>query len=266
LVKKKDDTFRFVTDFRALNSVTIKQTYVIPTISDIVDLASGARYFSNFDLVSGFFQIPLRASDRPLTAFTTPTGTYQYCRMPMGLCGAPHTFQTAVRHLQSLCQCKLFVYLDDLLVISESAEQHLEDVCELLQNIIKLGMKIKLKKCTFAASEVKFLGLIVGREGIKPDPSKVETIKQFPIPRTTTAVRGFLGMVGFFRKFIRDFAHIASPLYDLTKQDQDFIWAEKEQKAFQTLKNHLLQAPVLKPPKTNHTFIVESDGSNIAIG
>ncbi|CAI4220557.1 unnamed protein product, partial [Auanema sp. JU1783] len=151
LVKKKDDTYRFVTDFRALNSVTVKQTYVIPTISDIVDLAAGSKYFSKFDLVSGFFQIPLRKSDRHLTSFTTTTGTYQYQRMAMGLCGAPHTFQTAVRYLQSQCNCRLFVYLDDLLVISDNPQQHLKDINELLENITKLGMKIKLKKCSFAS-------------------------------------------------------------------------------------------------------------------
>ncbi|CAI4220462.1 unnamed protein product, partial [Auanema sp. JU1783] len=195
LVKKKDDTFRFVIDFRALNSITRKQTYVIPTISDIVDLAAGAMYFSNFDLVSGFFQIPLKKSDRHLTAFTTNSGTYQYRRMPMGLCGAPHTFQTAVRYLQSKCKCRLFVYLDDLLIISEQADQHLADINNVLENVKQLGMKIKLKKCSFAKDEVKFLGLIVGRTGIKPDPAKVQAIKEYPAPRTTTAVRAFLGMV-----------------------------------------------------------------------
>ncbi|CAI4220428.1 unnamed protein product, partial [Auanema sp. JU1783] len=127
-------------------------------------------------------------------------------------------------------------------------------------------MKIKLKKCSFASREVKFLGLIVGREGIKPDPGKVESIRNYPIPHTTTAVRSFLGMAGFFRKFIQNFAHIASPLHNLTKADQEFVWSDKEQLAFETLKQQLLKAPVLRPPKPNHTFVLESDGSNIAIG
>ncbi|CAI4220936.1 unnamed protein product, partial [Auanema sp. JU1783] len=266
LVKKKDNTYRFVTDFRALNRITQKQIYTIPNIQDILDLAAGAKYFSNFDLVSGFFQIPLKKEDRPLTAFTTTSGTYQYKRMPMGLCGAPHTFQNVVRHLQSYVRCKLFVYLDDLLLVSETAQEHLKDIEELLAAIERMNLKIKLKKCSFACKEVKFLGFVVGRTGIKPDPNKIKAIKEYPRPLNRTGVRAFMGVVNYFRRFIKDAAQIATPLYDLTKKDQEWKWEQKEETAFQTLKDTLCEAPVLHPPIHGRPYTIESDGSLIAIG
>ncbi|CAI4220874.1 unnamed protein product, partial [Auanema sp. JU1783] len=266
LVKKKDDTFRFVTDFRALNTMTRKQTYIIPNIYDIISLAAGAKFFTTFDLVSGFFQIPLNKKDRHLTAFVTPSGVYQYCRMPMGLCGAPHTFQTAVRFLQSQVKCKLFVYLDDLLIISESREKHLRDIEEVLAIIAKFGLKIKLSKCTFASKEVKFLGIIIGREGVKTDPKKVEVINNFPVPKDVNALRSFLGMTNYFRRFIKKYAEISAPLYDLLKGKIKWCWEDCHQQCVDQLKLILTTAPVLKPPFGDRPFFIESDASNIALG
>uniref|UniRef100_A0A1I7W8B2 RNA-directed DNA polymerase n=1 Tax=Heterorhabditis bacteriophora TaxID=37862 RepID=A0A1I7W8B2_HETBA len=266
LVKKKDNTFRFTTDFRALNSVKVKQTYLIPNITDIVDLAAGSQYLSNFDLIMGFFQIPLRRKDRHLTAFTTTTGTWQYKRMPMGLCGAPHTFQSAVRLLQQKVKCKLFVYLDDLLLTSNSAEQNLNDIEELLQAVTQLGLKMKLKKCRFGCKEVTFLGLIIGRDGVKPNPEKIKAIKDFPAPKNITALRDFIGMTNYFRRFIKNYAKIASPLYDLTKKETEFNWSRKQEEAFTHLKRMLCEAPVLSGPIPKRPFIIESDASTIAIG
>ncbi|EFP06104.1 hypothetical protein CRE_05815 [Caenorhabditis remanei] len=266
LVRKKDGTYRFTTDFRLLNAVTVKQNYQIPLISDIVDLASDGTFFTNLDLIQGFFQIPLRKEDRPLTAFATPTGTYQYKRMPMGLCGAPHTFQTAVRQLQKKTKAKLFCYLDDLLIVSNTLEQHMKDIEEVLQNIAEIGFKVKIEKCKFAQPEVTFLGLLVGRNGVKPNPAKVKSIKEFPVPKTPTGVRAFLGMTNYFRKFIRQFAELAAPLHDLTKKDQQFVWEEKHQESFDQLKAALCCTPVLQAPRAGFPFVIESDASSIAVG
>ncbi|CAO4370898.1 unnamed protein product [Caenorhabditis nigoni] len=266
LVRKKDGSARFTTDFRLLNAVTKKQNYQIPLIADIVDLASHGKFFTNLDLIQGFFQIPLREQDRHLTAFATPTGTYQYKRMPMGLCGAPHTFQTAVRELQRRTKAKLFCYLDDLLIVSNSIEQHLEDIAEVLEKIAEIGFKIKIEKCKFAQPEVTFLGLLVGRHGVKPNPTKVKSIQEFPVPKSPTGVRGFLGMTNYFRRFIKQYAEIAAPLHDLTKKDQKFIWKTVHQSAFEKLKEALCSSPVLQPPRPGRPFVIESDASSIAVG
>ncbi|EGT33479.1 hypothetical protein CAEBREN_32143, partial [Caenorhabditis brenneri] len=266
LVKKKDGTFRFTTDFRGLNAVTVKQIYLLPLISDIVDLASHGKFFTNLDLIQGFFQIPLRKQDRPLTSFSTPNGTFQYKRMPMGLCGAPHTFQSAVQQLQKMTRARLFCYLDDLLIVSDSREQHLTDIEEVLQNIITIGFKIKIQKCKFSQREVTFLGLLVGREGVKPNPDKVRSIKDFPTPKSVTGVRAFIGMTNYFRRFIRQFAQLAAPLYDLMKKDAPFVWEQPQQKAFEDLKTALCSSPVLQAPRSGVPFVIESDASSIAVG
>ncbi|EGT39800.1 hypothetical protein CAEBREN_00607 [Caenorhabditis brenneri] len=266
LVKKKDGTFRFTTDFRELNAVTVKQIYLIPLISDIVDLASHGKFFTNLDLIQGFFQIPLRKQDRPLTSVSTPNGTFQYKRMPMGLCGAPHTFQSAVQQLQKMTRARLFCYLDDLLIVSDSMDQHLKDIEEVLKNIITIGFKIKIQKCKFPQREVTFLGLLVGREGVKPTPDKVRSIKDFPPPKSVTGVRAFIGMTNYFRRFIRQFAQLASPLYDLMKKDASFVWEQPQQKAFEDLKTALCSSPVLQVPRSGVPFVIESDASSIAVG
>ncbi|CAD6186088.1 unnamed protein product [Caenorhabditis auriculariae] len=267
LVKKKDSTWRFTVDYRQLNAVTKKQVYLIPTVSEIVDLAAGAKFFTNLDLISGFFQLPLREEDRPLTAFTTPSGTYQFRRMPMGLCGAPHTFQSAVQYLQKqLPRGKLFVYLDDLLLTSETAEDHLEDIKALLNTTARLGFKVRLSKCHFAQEDVTFLGLRIGREGVAPNPKKVEALNQFPQPRSPTAVRSFLGMCNYFRRFVKDFASLAAPLHNLTKEDTEFNWTPEHEKSFNELKSRLTTAPILAGPTPGQPYQIESDASSIAIG
>ncbi|CAD6189835.1 unnamed protein product [Caenorhabditis auriculariae] len=266
LVKKKDHSFRFTVDYRQLNAITVRENYIIPQVGDIIDLACGSRFFTSFDLIQGFFQIPLRKKDRSLTAFATPNGTWQFRRMPMGLCGAPHTFQTAVQLLQEKVTCRLFVYLDDLLLTSPTAEQHLRDLEEVLIAIKDFGLKIRLKKCKFACSSVEFLGLVVGRDGVKPNPKKVESIVDFPTPTTVTAVRGFLGMANYFRRFIRGFAAIAAPLTELTKKDVPFEWTSTTEEAFETLKQKLVTCPVLQGPAIDQPFILESDASGIAVG
>ncbi|CAD6200279.1 unnamed protein product [Caenorhabditis auriculariae] len=267
LVRKKDLTWRFTVDYRQLNNVTKKQTYLIPTITDIIDLAVGAKFFTNVDLISGFFQINLREEDRPLTAFTTTHGTWQFTRMAMGLCGAPHTFQSAVRYLQQqMPRGRLFTYLDDLLLTSDSAEEHLKDIEALLETTSKLGFKIRLSKCHFACPSVTFLGLIISRDGVLPNPKKVEALENFPKPKSPTAVRSFLGMTNYFRRFVKNYAQIASPLYDLTKEKEEFSWKESHEKAFQELKNRLTTAPILVGPMPSRPYQIETDASCIAIG
>ncbi|PIC52957.1 hypothetical protein B9Z55_002854 [Caenorhabditis nigoni] len=170
LVKKKDATLRFTVDFRTLNSCTRKENYVIPCVSEILDLASGSFIYSAMDFISGFFQIKLKKEHRPLTAFETDCGTFQFRTMPMGVSGAPHTFQEVARYQQSITKARLYAYLDDLLLVSQSEEEHLKDIEELLRNTIDVGLKVKLKKCMFGCKELEFLGYIIGADGLKPNP------------------------------------------------------------------------------------------------
>uniref|UniRef100_A0A8R1DX66 RNA-directed DNA polymerase n=1 Tax=Caenorhabditis japonica TaxID=281687 RepID=A0A8R1DX66_CAEJA len=265
LVKKKDSTFRFIVDYRMLNSVTKKENYIIPSVTEILDLASGSFIFSSFDFISGFFQIGLRKEDRPLTAFETEDATWQFRVMPMGICGAPNTFQKVARYLQKITNARLFAYMDDLLLVSSSEEGHLKDIEELLSKVIDVGLKLKLSKCCFARKELEFLGYIIGREGLKPNPRKVEAIQSFPVPKTPTAIRSFLGMIGYFRRFIRNFSGIASPLHQLTEKDKEFIWTDKHQAAFETLKASLLSPPILIGPNLSKPFIIETDESLMAV-
>ncbi|EGT44573.1 hypothetical protein CAEBREN_28128 [Caenorhabditis brenneri] len=185
--------------------------------------------------------------------------------MPMGLCGAPYTFQKIAQYLQRMTKARIFCYLDDILLVSPSEEQHLVDIQELLQRIIDCGLKLKLEKCEFARIELPFLGYVVGRDGLKPNPIKVAAIRDYPIPTTPTGVRVFLGMIGYFRRFIRNFAEVAAGLHDLTKKDHDFIWQEEHQAAFEALKTALMSPPILVGPDLTRPYIMETDASSMAI-
>uniref|UniRef100_A0A8R1I018 RNA-directed DNA polymerase n=1 Tax=Caenorhabditis japonica TaxID=281687 RepID=A0A8R1I018_CAEJA len=265
LVKKKDSTFRFTVDYRTLNSATRKENYIIPHVAEILDLAANSHVFSSFDFISGFFQIELRKEDRPLTAFETEEGTFQFRVMPMGVCGAPHTFQQVARYLQKNVKAKLFAYLDDLLLVSQSEEEHLQDLDNLLTLISDCGLKLKLSKCCFARKELEFLGYIIGRDGLKPNPKKVYAIQHYPTPIYPTAVRSFLGLVGYFRRFIANFAGIASPLHELTEKKNEFVWTDEHQSSFDFLRQALLNPPILVGPNLTKPYIVECDASLMAV-
>ncbi|PAV73798.1 hypothetical protein WR25_20102 [Diploscapter pachys] len=266
LVKKKDNSIRFTTDFRALNNVTRKEIYLIPSIKEIIDTAGGKKYYTNIDLASGFYQILLREKDRPLTAFITNSGNYQYCRMAMGLCGAPHTFQKAINELQRSISAKIYTYLDDILIASDTFEQHLAEIEEVLTKLQEFGLKAKLRKCSFAKREINFLGYTIGKEGLKPNPAKVKAITNFPRPKSLREVRGFIGMASYFRRFIPNFAKIAAPLTDLTKKETPFKWNENAEEAFDKLKVALSTAPILQAPRLGSPFTIEVDASGISIG
>ncbi|EFP10573.1 hypothetical protein CRE_23798 [Caenorhabditis remanei] len=265
LVKKKDSTFRFTVDYRMLNAVSEKRNYQIPNITELLDMATGSFISSSFDFISGFFQIDLKKEDRHLTAFATEEETYQFQRMPMGVSGAPFTFQQVARYLQKSMKARVFTYLDDILLVSSSEEEHLEDIKELLENVVKNGLKLKLKKCVFARKELEFLGYVIGRDGLKPNPKKTEAIQNFPVPTNATAVRSFIGMIGYFRRFIKNFAGIAAPLHSLTEKDKAFEWKEIHQHAFEELKTALVNPPILAGPNLNKPYVLETDASSFAI-
>ncbi len=268
LVRKKDGTWRFCIDFRKLNEVTIKDAFPLPQIADLVDSLSGHKYFSTLDLASGYWQVPMEESSQEKTTFVIPGGGhFEFLRMPFGLTNAVPTFQRLMSVvLEGLLPLRCLVYLDDVLVIGRSFEQHLENLESVLKAISDAGLKLKLAKCQFAQSTVDFLGFTISDSGLAPDPKKVEAISRYPTPTDLTELRRFLGMASYYRRFISGFSDIATPLNRLTQKDVPFVWDKNCETAFQTLKEQLVSSPVLAFPETDGDYILYTDASNIGVG
>jgi hypothetical protein len=236
-VKKKDGTLRMVIDYRALNRLTVKNKFPLPRIDDLLDKLSGANYFSSLDLMSGYHQIRIRDEDVPKTAFRTPLGHYQFKVLSFGLTNAPATFQSVMNTIFApLVNRCVVVYLDDILIYSRTPEEHLVHLRQVLEVLRQHKFYAKCTKCTFFQTETPFLGHVVGQAGIKPDPAKVASVQNSPVPRSVTHVRSFLGLTNYFRRFIQGYAKMARPLHDLTKKDVPFQWTDACQHAFDSLK------------------------------
>ena len=219
--------------------VTVKDAFPLPQVADLVDSLSGHRYFSTLDLASGYWQVPMEESSQEKTAFVIPGGGhFEFLRMPFGLTNAVPTFQRLMSVvLEGLLPLRCLVYLDDVLVIGRSFEQHLENLEAVLEAISKAGLKVKPSKCHFAQSSVDFLSFIISDSGLAPDCKKVEAISRYPTPKNLTELRRFLSMASYYRRFISGFSDIASPLNRLTQKDMSFVWDKNCENAFQTIKD-----------------------------
>ena len=272
VVPKKIDAsgkqkWRIVIDFRKLNELTDQDAYPLPDIDDILSQLGNAKYFSALDLSSGFHQIPMDENSRKYTAFSTPQGHFHYNRMPFGLKNAPATFQRMMdTALRGLINNHCFVYLDDIIIFGQSIEEHNKNLAIILQRLREVGLKVQPDKCEFLKPELEYLGHLVTANGVKPNPEKIEAVKNFKLPKNPTDVKSFLGLAGYYRKFIRNFSKIAKPLTELTKKDIQFHWTDKTQLSFDTLKERLCQAPVLKYPDYTKTFTLTTDASNEGLG
>ncbi|KMQ83421.1 enzymatic polyprotein endonuclease reverse, partial [Lasius niger] len=256
-----------VIDYRKLNEKTIGDAYPLPNINEILDQLGSAKYFSIFDLAQGFHQIPMDEKDTPKTAFTTPYGHYEYLRMPFGLKNAPATFQRVMDNvLTGLQGIELFVYLDDIVVYARSLEEHKIKISRLMDRLRNANLLLQPEKCQFLRHEVAYLGHIIGSDGVRPDPDKIKAVKNFPILKSPKAIKQFLGLTGYYRRFIENFSKIAKPLTDLLKKDKDFIWTKLQEESFNTLRNELCKAPILQYPDFDKTFILTTDACGYAIG
>ncbi|VDP49783.1 unnamed protein product [Heligmosomoides polygyrus] len=262
LVKKREaNAWRFTIDFRGLNAITNPQQSIFPNNQDIIDLCANQCLYNSLDFQQGFRQIPLEESHCERTAFACFLGAFEYIRMPMGLKGASATFQRIMEDFKKHLRERVFIYIDHLIITSETADEHLHDIDEVLGKKQDIGMKLKGPKCEFARKEIKFLGFILSKDGIRPNPEKTRAIDAFPTPRTTTDIKAFIGMYSFFRRFIHNFASIAAPLTALTKKDTPFEWTKECENAMNNLKKALTSAPILGAPRLGRPFIIETDSS-----
>jgi transposase InsO family protein len=269
--KKPDSTgnkrWRMVIDYRNLNEKTIGDAYPLPNISDILDQLGNAKYFSVLDLASGFHQIPMAIKDAPKTAFSTPYGHYQFRRMPFGLKNAPSTFQRLMDNVLSGLQGnELFVYMDDIVIYAKSLEEHGVKFERLMKRLEKANLTLQPDKCEFLRREVAYLGHIICSDGVRPDPNKIKSVIDFPVLKTPKNIKQFLGLVGYYRRFIPNFSKIAKPLTDLLKKEATFVWQTKQIEAFEELKISLCSEPILQYPDFNKPFNLTTDASGYAIG
>lgn len=267
LVQKKDGSVRFCVDYRALNKITRKDVYPMPRIDDALDSLQGAQYFSTLDLRSGYWQIPMDEADKEKTAFSTPDGLYEFNVMPFGLCNAPATFErmidTVLRGLKwKTCLC----YLDDIVVFSSTFDDHLQRLDEVLTCLSNAGLQLNTKKCHFGSTTIKVLGHLVNKDGIQPDPDKISAVLNFPRPLRAKELRSFLGLASYFRRFIRNFATIASPLHKLLASTAPFDWNHQCEAAFQELKRALTSPPVLCYFNDEAPTVLHTDASGQGIG
>ncbi|GKA68478.1 putative reverse transcriptase domain-containing protein [Tanacetum coccineum] len=261
-VKKKDGTFRMCIDYRELNKLTVKNRYPLPRIDDLFDQLQGSSVYSKIDLRTGYHQLRIREEDIPITAFRTRYGHYEFQVMPFGLTNAPAVFMDLMNRV-----CKpyldkfVIVFIDDILIYSKSKDEHKEHLKTILELLKKEKLYAKFSKCDFWLESVQFLGHVIDSKGVHVDPAKIEAIKNWATPTTPTEVRQFLGLAGYYRRFIEGFSLISKPLTKLTQKNKKYEWGEDEEDAFQFLKQKLCCAPILALPEGSEDFVVYCDAS-----
>lgn len=267
LVRKEDGTYRFCVDYRQVNGCTIKDCYPLPRIEDSLETLAGCSWFTCLDLASGYWQLGMDPKDAHKTAFTTPYGLWEFTVLPYGLCNAPATFERVMEQvLKNLHWETCLIYLDDILIFAQSFEEHVERVEEVLRRFRNAGLKLQPKKCHFFQKQVEYLGHVISHEGIATSPKKTEAVTAWPTPRTLKQVRSFLGFCSYYRRYVKNFATIAKPLYHLTEKKVKFVWSTECENAFIKLKEVLTTPPILAFPQEEGDIILDTDASGVGLG
>ena len=267
LVRKADGSVRYCVDFRKVNDRTVKDAYPLPRIDMCLDSLGNIKYFSTLDLQSGYWQIRVKESDIPKTAFITKYGLFEYTKMPFGLCNAGSSFQRCMELIfRGLQWQTLLIYLDDIIILGRDINENLDRLDEALGRLEAAGLKLKPKKCQILQEEVLFLGHQVSASGIRPNPKLIECIMEWKRPRNRREVQQYLGLCNYYRRFIPEFSDTAAPLTELTSKHVDFRWSEAAEESFLGLKNALCSAPILAFPLEDGEFVLDTDASNLGIG
>jgi hypothetical protein len=267
MVKKKDGSLRCCIDYRGLNAVTRKDAYPLPRTDSCLDAMNGAKWFTTFDLRNSYHQLELEPSDADKTAFICREGSFRFLTMPFGLCNAGATFQRLMDMVMAGLNFEIcLVYMDDIVIFSKTLEQHVERLRLVLQRLREAGLKLKPSKCDVMRRSVEFLGHLVSDNGIEPHPDKVSAVTSWPVPTSLRDLRAFLGLCGYYRRFIDHFSLVAGPLYALTEKNRRYVWTPERQAAFDQLKQRLTSAPILCMPTDDDAFIIDTDASDSAIG
>lgn len=274
IVPKKSDAsgkvkWRLVVDFRKLNEKTLDDRYPIPNITDILDKLGKCQYFTTLDLASGFYQVEMDAADVHKTGFSVADGNghFEFLRMPMGLKNSPSTFQRVMDNvLRGLQHVICIVYQDDILVFSTSLQEHVINLCKIFDRLRESNFKIQMDKSEFLKHETPYLGHIITPQGVKPNPDKISAILKYPIPKTPKQIKGFLGLLGYYRRFIPDFARVTKPLTSCLKKGAKITLTSDYIRCFEHCKKLLTNDPILQYPDFTKDFILTTDASNIALG
>ena len=280
LVRKHSGELRLCVDYRELNQKTVKDSYALPRIEELMDGLAGSKWFSVIDMKSGYHQIEIYPDHQPRTAFTAgPLGFWEYCRMPFGLSNSPATYQRVMEEcLDGLNHSICHIYLDDVIIVGSTFEQHQDNIKRVFQRLRECGMKLSGKKCKFFRKEVKYIGHIVSAEGIRADPAKIEKIASWPVPKNQDTLRSFIGFTSYYRRYIRHYASIARPLNRLLVSEYKSLkggkaapvkpweWGQEQQQAFALLKEKLMSPPILAYPDFNSPFSLHVDASGSGLG
>ncbi|KAL2103054.1 hypothetical protein ACEWY4_002222 [Coilia grayii] len=268
LVPKKDGGLRFCVDFRKLNAIAAFDPYPMPRVDDLMERLGKAKFLSTLDMCKGYWQVPLTPEAQEMTAFRVPSGLYQFTVMPFGLHGAAATFQRLMDQVLRGAEDYAAAYIDDVVVHSSTWEEHMAHLRDVFDRIHQAGLVVNASKCHLAKPEVAYLGHVLGGGVVKPQLSKVDAIQSCPPPTTKRGVRSFLGLVGWYRRFIPDFSSRAAVLTDLTRKNapNKVRWTESCEQAFRDLKDCMCQGPVLQSPNFDLPFVVQTDASGVGLG
>lgn len=265
MIPKKDGSLRFCVDYRLLNQITVQDPFPVPRTEDIFDRLAQSKYFSTLDLKAGYWQFPVHRDSIAKTAFSTNDGHYEFLRLPFGLRNAPAQLSRVMRQIFSGVKF-VEVYFDDMTIHSNSIEEHFDHIKFVFSKLREYNLKINASKGEWFKKSVKVLGHIISEKTIKMDPEKIRAIEDFKVPSCVADIQRFLGLTGHYRRFVRDFSHIAAPIYTLLKKDSKWKWTEDCHSSFEELKKRLTSYPILRQPDFSKPFILYTDASGIAIG